>query len=635
MAIFGIFAGFMAPLWLSSGGGNHVVLFSYYALFNLGVLAMAWLRPWRELNLLGFALTWCIGVAWGALRYDPADYATVQPFLLLFFAFYLAIPLLYLRLRPGHGYDRIDGALVFGTPLVAFPLQALLLEGERLPLALCAVGLAAIYALLSWRMLPRPRWRAMGVAMAMLATGFATLAVPLAFSARVTACLFALEGAALIWLGLQQQRRLPQVTGVALQLAAALAYALSLAWNGFDAGRMFANPGYLAALLVSVAGLASGWTFWRGRREGAALAAFLWGTGWWFLAGMAEIDRHVPAAWVLHAQLVLMVVTAWVAAEARRFVPAPALTATTAAMFALVLVTVAGMAGGGVHPLAAGGWWAWAVFVLAGARALWCLRAVDGSGARLAQGLWWMAWPLAVSISAWHLTGQASLAPGWRWAATTLPWLLSAAVATLRWRWLRLAQGQGFDAARPALQGALFTGLGACWLYGLVLAGGAAPLPWLPLLNPLEAAQALAWALFARWLLSGETPLPAAPNARLLAGTLLFVLLSTVVLRAVHHWTGVEWSDALWRDGVAQTGITVLWSLLGMAAWIAGSRRGERGTWLAGAVLMGMVLAKLALVDWQHLGNLPGILSFIAYGLLCLAVGYFAPAPPRRDGPAV
>ena len=122
--------------------------------------------------------------------------------------------------------------------------------------------------------------------------------------------------------------------------------------------------------------------------------------------------------------------------------------------------------------------------------------------------------------------------------------------------------------------------------------------------------------------------------AWLLAGVLLWALLSTVVLRAVHHWSGVEWSAALWHDGTAQAGLTLLWSVLGMAAWIAGSRRGERGTWLAGAALMGLVLAKLVLVDWQDLGNLPGILSFIAYGLLCLAVGYFAPAPPRRDAPA-
>ena len=51
--------------------------------------------------------------------------------------------------------------------------------------------------------------------------------------------------------------------------------------------------------------------------------------------------------------------------------------------------------------------------------------------------------------------------------------------------------------------------------------------------------------------------------------------------------------------------------------------------WLAGAVLMGVVLAKLVLVDRQHLGNLLGIGSFIAYGLLCTVVGYLAPAPPR------
>jgi uncharacterized membrane protein len=37
------------------------------------------------------------------------------------------------------------------------------------------------------------------------------------------------------------------------------------------------------------------------------------------------------------------------------------------------------------------------------------------------------------------------------------------------------------------------------------------------------------------------------------------------------------------------------------------------------------------LVDRSHLGNLFGIASFIAYGLLCTVIGYFAPAPPRGD----
>ena len=49
------------------------------------------------------------------------------------------------------------------------------------------------------------------VAWAVLAVAFATIAVPLALSASVTASVFALEGAGLIWLGFRQGRRLPRL----------------------------------------------------------------------------------------------------------------------------------------------------------------------------------------------------------------------------------------------------------------------------------------------------------------------------------------------------------------------------------------------------------------------------------------
>ena len=116
----------------------------------------------------------------------------------------------------------------------------------------------------------------------------------------------------------------------------------------------------------------------------------------------------------------------------------------------------------------------------------------------------------------------------------------------------------------------------------------------------------------------------------ILFAVLGFAWLTALVLRGVHHWGGVPWSDALLSTSLAQTSLTVAWSVLGMLGWVAGSRRGLRTLWLAGAVLMGVVLVKLVLVDRQHLGNLLGIGSFIAYGLLCTLVGYFAPAPPKR-----
>ena len=48
------------------------------------------------------------------------------------------------------------------------------------------------------------------------------------------------------------------------------------------------------------------------------------------------------------------------------------------------------------------------------------------------------------------------------------------------------------------------------------------------------------------------------------------------------------------------------------------------------AVLMGLVLVKLMLVDRRYMGDLAGIVSFLAVGGLLVLVGRIAPTPPRR-----
>jgi uncharacterized membrane protein len=109
-----------------------------------------------------------------------------------------------------------------------------------------------------------------------------------------------------------------------------------------------------------------------------------------------------------------------------------------------------------------------------------------------------------------------------------------------------------------------------------------------------------------------------------------FVTLTIATLRGVHHLSGAIWGPGILDSKVAQTSLTVVWSLVGMSAWIAGSKRRSRPVWLAGAVLMAVVLAKLVLVDRRYTGDLPGIVSFFAFGILCLIVGYIAPSPPKQ-----
>ena len=192
--------------------------------------------------------------------------------------------------------------------------------------------------------------------------------------------------------------------------------------------------------------------------------------------------------------------------------------------------------------------------------------------------------------------------------------------------------GDGFDQLRPMLQSVVAVLLAMWWLSSQFAAGDPVPVVWVPVLNPLELVQAALLVGLARWLWSGSAGSLEGARVGLVAGG-GFLLLTAFTLRSVHHWGGAPWDEGLLSQTLAQTSLTVVWSLLGVIGWIVGSRRGQRTLWLAGAVLMGVVLAKLVLVDRQHLGDLLGIGSFIAYGLLCMLVGYFAPAPPRAAVP--
>jgi uncharacterized membrane protein len=639
LAVFALLAGFLAPIWLSTGSGNHVALFSYYAVLNAAIVGIAWYKSWRVLNLLGFVFTFGIGTAWGLFDYAPEKYATTQPFLALFFVFYLLIPLLFARRQPASRRDFIDGCLVFGMPLVVFSLQAGLMQGgtfedSRLPLAFCALGLGVLYAGLSWLLRRRESYDTLAHSYALLAVGFATLAVPLALSAQATACVFALEGAALAWLGLRQSRLLPQLTGAGLQLAAAVAFFIASAdvASGYapTAMPMFANAAFMSALLIAVAGFASAWAY-RGRFGGVALLYYLWGLAWWLGDGAVEILTHLGHRDEPDAMLAFAALTGWLAAEVHRRRPATALAWTTLAALASAVPLALWQSGAHQQPFAGHGGWAWLAYAVLGVRSLMCLRDSEHRLAGAAQFVWWLVWPLVASLLlAWLPEHVEGMGDGWQAGLIALPWLVVVAFALFRWHWLAAPLGGRFDAWRTPLLGTLFAALGLWWMGSLFVAGGAAPLPWIPVLNPMELAQLATLVLLLRWWMPEARVLP--PTQIVLLSTLAFVWITSVVLHAIHHWGGVPWSDSLISGSLAQTSLTVTWSVLGVLGWVIGSRRGQRMLWLGGAVLMAVVLAKLVFVDRQHLGNLLGIGSFMAYGLLCTVVGYLAPAPPRRSG---
>jgi uncharacterized membrane protein len=166
--------------------------------------------------------------------------------------------------------------------------------------------------------------------------------------------------------------------------------------------------------------------------------------------------------------------------------------------------------------------------------------------------------------------------------------------------------------------------------------GRSDPLPYLPLLNALDLGHILvALALLALGLAWRRTSVPltpflAGPLPKVILAAAAFLWLNGVLLRTLHHTADIPYRlDSMMRSVLAQASLSVFWSVLALGLMVWATRGARRTVWMVGAVLMGVVVVKLFLVDLSHVAGIERIVSFIAVGLLMLVVGYFSPVPPR------
>jgi uncharacterized membrane protein len=545
----------------------------------------------------------------------------------------------------------VDGTLLFGTPIVAFTLQSRLVADIEYGLALSAVVLALFYvgtATFLYRS-RNARLRVLIEAQLALGVAFVTVAVPLALDARWTSAAWALEGAALVWLAFRQQRNLALLAGLALQALSGLEYADQ---SAVAADWPIVNGYCLGALLLAFAGLFSSRLFdpeRQGRAEHPLLSAGLakvlsiallvWGAGWWFVGGFEELDRSIAADADVAALLVFVSATALLAAALAARLQWPRLTwvsltlwpfAALFAFFALLELE---------HPAQEFGWLAWPVVV---ASMLWFLRAREESFPRLRSALHVVGYWLAVALAAWEAYWLVDRAAGGVWPeAAALALTAVSIMATLR---ATNAVAWPFAAnSRAYLQGGCGAVLAALSVTTVTMNvgsdGSAAPLPYLPLMNPLELASVLVLFALLAWLRAvsshGAMPADAVRIGPAIAAVTAWFLVTMSVARSVHHFAGVPYDvDSLAASTTFQSALSIVWGIAGLGAMLVGAHAAKRAVWLAGAALMGVVVAKLFVVDLGNTGTLARVVSFLGVGVLLLVVGYFAPVPPRVDAEA-
>jgi uncharacterized membrane protein len=642
--------GFAAPILASSGRGSHVALFSYYLLLNLLVFAVAFFKAWRPLNLLGFVFTFGIATAWGALRYEPAAFPTTEPFLIGFFALYLAIPVLFALRHAGTPRGWVDGGLVFGTPLSTLGLQWKLVHDQPLAMAYSVFALAAIYLGLAFAIQRSRNTRLAALAEAYLpiGVGFATLAIPYGLNdSNLTGAAWALEGAGLYWVGVRQQRWLSRAAGVVLGL---LAIAAAQRHHGHAVQPLpLLNSAFLVGALLAASSLFIAYYAYARRSElheaeWRGLQLFIpLGLALWLQAGFGELERGVPSSLSLGAELCLLAGTA-VALEllARRLQWTAARLAGFALWPTMLLYLQRYSWDLDQHPLHNAGWLGWPVVALG----MWLvLRRLLEEVPQLQR---FVTLSHASAIWLWALFG-AQLCEQWCRHELQLDESYGASAANLTlalWAGAILRQSRTASwpggAHRTAYLGVIAPGL---LLWGAWRSAAAnislpvdpAPLPYLPILNALDLSSLVGAAVALTWLrrLPGEPSVWLARESRpqrlsVALGALLFAWWNCLLARSVHHYADVRFdAEPLFESSILQLLVSLSWTLIAFVAMLVAHRRGLRALWFAAGGLLAVVVLKLFVIDLSQLSTPAKIGSFLGVGMLLLLIGYIAPVPPR------
>ncbi len=653
LAFFGVIGGFLAPVLLSTGEGNPVVLFSYYTLLNVGILSIAWYKSWRELNLIGFVFTFGIAGIWGESRYTSADFYSTEPFLILYFLMYTSIAILYAFRQPPNLKGYIDGTLVFGVPIISFGYQAAIVFDTfqtGMSVAFSALAMGGFYIVLAsvlWRRGPTGM-RLLTESFLALGVVFASLAIPLALDGRWSSAAWALEGAALVWVGIRQHRILPRLFGVLLQFGAGYFFLNHL--HQPKTSIPMINGFYLGGVTISLSALFVSYYLYknidkiRSYEKPVSIILFIWGLVWWFVMGLIEVESSVRSVYLVNSWFAFITLSLylccatqfWIKWKMMRF---PVL----ANLYVMFLMLLVGVIFGLNHPFEDFGSIVWLVTLTL---QYWYLyRYRDEVPQPLLQWQHIMTFWLVIILFTWEgaysIDKLVSGGHAWRDGMSVLvPALIMFALLTvgrkINWPFKEHYLWYISHAATPVMFGLTLVAAG----FSVLHEGNAWPVSYIPVMNPVDLIVFFLLYLLIVWrtaLAETESRIANMITTKqfyYVLAALGFSWLNGMLARTIHHWFDVRHTlDSLLSSDLFQGAISVLWTLLALTIMTYASRRLSRHFWFIGLGLFIVVAVKLFLIDIANAGALAMAISITVVGILAVVFGYYlSPLPPQKEG---
>lgn len=232
IAHIGLVGAYAIPFLLSDGSGKVLILFSYMAIINAGILAVAVKKYWKALYYVAFSMTWLIFGFWFFDKYQmETHFSLAFSFLTIFFVIFYAVALSY-KLIQKEVFSASDVIMLLINSFIFYGIGYVMLnkypQGIEL-LGLFTLGNAIIHfgisAVIYQQKLADKNlfFMIMGLVLA-----FITIAIPVQLEGHWVVLLWSVEAALLFWIG--REKEVPFYEKLSYIMMVLATYCLSYDW---------------------------------------------------------------------------------------------------------------------------------------------------------------------------------------------------------------------------------------------------------------------------------------------------------------------------------------------------------------------------------------------------------------------
>ncbi|WP_121964802.1 DUF2339 domain-containing protein [Myroides sp. N17-2] len=237
LAIFAFIGGMLAPLMVSTGQGNYIVLFTYVLLLNTGILVVAIRNNWYVVDKFSFVLTTLYMLTWLTTSHKPEYIVGESIFAtLLFIQFMLLILVRYIRTKE----DEIDSMQLFylftiNTVTLYYYFRIFANHDGANYLGVATIFLALLNGIalaILVRLKTKQVDKSINYTLLAITVGLVSLAIPLQLDGIYITVVWAVEIVVLLWIWTKTKVNIFRLGYMIIAILAVISYIIDLTQLG-------------------------------------------------------------------------------------------------------------------------------------------------------------------------------------------------------------------------------------------------------------------------------------------------------------------------------------------------------------------------------------------------------------------